>query len=100
MVEMARAGCVANAQKARCDGIEIRGVEFVKVAVVVDKDVSLEGFFGERIVADTIMGEVVKDFEGEEIAGRGIVGRPIEDGPVDNLHAVGVAARGGRAVEV
>lgn len=100
MLERARAGCVANAQKARCDGIEIRGVEFVKVAVVVDKDVSLKGFFGDWIVADTIMGEVVKDFEGEKIAGRGVVVGPIEDGPVDNLHAVRVAARGGRAAEM
>lgn len=92
MVERARARCVANTQEARCDGIETWGVEFVEVAVVVDEDRSLRGFLSDEIVADTVVGEVVEDLEGEEVARGGVISGPVEDGAVDDLHMVSVAA--------
>ena len=100
MVERARARCVANPQEARCNGIESRCVEIVEVAIVVDEDGSLKGLFGEWIVADAVVGEVVEDLECEEVARGRIVSGPIEDGAVDDLHTVNVAARGGRAAEL
>lgn len=100
MIERPRARCVANPQEARCDGIESWCVEFVEVAVVIDENGSLKGFFGEGIVADTVMSEVIKDLESEEKAGRRIVSGPVEDGAIDDLHMVSVAARGSRAAEL
>ena len=65
--------------------------------MVVDKNGALEGFFREGVVADAVVGKVIKDFEGEKVARSGDVSVPGEDGAVDDFHVVGVAARGSRA---
>lgn len=93
MIIRPRACYVAHAQEARSDGVDIFGVEFVKVAVVVDENGALEGFFGEGIVADAVVGEVVEDFEGKKVARRGDVGVPGEYGAVDDFDMSGMAAR-------
>lgn len=100
MVVRPRAGGVAHAQEARGDRVDVFGVKFVKFAAVVDEDGALEGIFGDGIVADAVVREVVEDFEGEEVAGDGDVGIPGEDGAVDNFDMVGVAPRGRRTGEL
>ena len=67
------------------------GVEFVKVSGVVDEDGALQWLFGEGIVADTVMSEIVEDFESEEVARCADVGIPREYGFVDDFHVRGVA---------
>ena len=99
MVERSRTCSVAHPQEARGDGVERGCVEFVEVAIVVDEYGALQGLFGEGVVADAVVREVVEDFEGQEIARRGVVGSPVEDGAVDDFDALGMSARGGGPVE-
>lgn len=87
-------GDVAHAQEARCDGVELLGVELVEVAFGVDEDLALQGLVGEGVVADGVVREVVEDFHGEEEAGRRDVLVPVEDGLVDDFDLVGVAFAG------
>lgn len=75
-------------------------VEFVKVPVAVDEDMALEGFLGSDVVPDAVVGEIVKDFHGEEEAWRGLVLVPFEDGAVYNFDLVLVAAGFGCGEEV
>ena len=88
---------MADAEEARGDRVNISGIEFIKVACGVDEDVALEGLLGERIIADGVMGEIVEDLQGQEVAGRRDVGFPGEDGAVDDFDVVEVAASGGSA---
>ena len=85
----------ADAQIARCDGVQYRVVELVKVALGIDQDCCLvrRGAGGPRVVADRVVGEIVKDFEGEEEARRGDVRVPVEDGAVDDLDFVQMTPR-------
>ena len=94
MVIRPRASSVAHAQEARSDWIDVLSVELVEVATVVDEDSALERLFGIWVVADAVVGEVVKDFEGEEIAGDGDVGFPGKYGAVNDFDLSGVAPRG------
>lgn len=95
MVERSRARCMSHPEEAGSDGVDLLGVKFVKVASVVDEDGALEGLFGEGVVADTVMGEIVKDFQGQHIAGCGDVGVPVEYGAIDDFHVICVSACGG-----
>ncbi len=92
MVVRCGAGGVADTEEACGDGVDGAGVEFVEVAFVVDEDGALEGLFGEGVVADAVVGEVVEDFQGEEEAGGWDVGVPGEDGAVDDLDVFAVAS--------
>ena len=100
MVERPRARCIAHTQEARSNGVDVFGVEFVKVAAVIDQDGTLEGFFSDRVIADTVVGEIVENFEGEEIAWYGDVSVPRKDGAVDYFDVVGVASRRRRTCEL
>lgn len=100
MVVRPRARRVAHAQEAGGDGVDVFGVELVKFAGVVDKDGALEGVFGDGVVADAVVREVVEDFKGEKVAREGDVGIPGEDGAVDDFDMVGVAPRGRRTGEL
>ena len=95
VVEGLGAGGVADAEETRGDGVEVWDVEFVEVAGRVDEDGALEGFFGEGVVTDGVVGEVVEDFEGEHVAGGGDVGVPGEDGAIDDFDVGGVGGGGG-----
>lgn len=93
---VAATGCgLADAKEAGGDGVEVGVVEVVEVAFSVDEDAGLEGLLGAHVVADAVVREVVKDLEGEEEAGRGNGFGPVEDGPVDDLDVLPVAALGG-----
>ena len=100
MVERPRARRTANFEEPRSQGVNLLRVEFVKVSAVVDQNCALQRFFGKRVVADTIVREVVEDFEGEEIAGGQDEGVPVEYGAVDDLDVVDVVPGGGSAGEV
>lgn len=91
---------MADAEESRGQGIQLMDVKLVKVAVSVDEHVALQGFLGGDVVPDAVVGEVVKDFHGEEEAGRGDVAVPLEDGLVDDFDLVGVAAGLGGGEEV
>lgn len=97
---VASRGGVADAEEARGHGVQVVDVELVEVAVAVDEHVSLERLLRGDVVPDAVVGEVVKDFHGEEEARRGDVLVPFEDGTVHNVHLVPVAARLGRREEV
>lgn len=75
-------------------------VEFVKVAVAVDEHVALKRLLRRNVISDAIVGEVVKDLHGEEEARRGDILVPFEDGLVDDLDLVCVAARFGSGEEM
>lgn len=64
------------------------GIEFPEITTVVDEYGTLEGLFGERVVAYTIVSEVIEDFEREEVAGRRHVGIPGENGAVDDFNMI------------
>lgn len=53
---------VPDAEVAGRDRVDLLGVEFVEIAVFVDEDHALVGYFGERVVADGVVAEVVEDF--------------------------------------
>lgn len=93
-------GGMANAEESRGEGVQLVDVEFVKVAVAVDEHVALERLLGGDVVADAVVGEVVKDLHGEEEARRGDVLVPLEDGLVDDFDLVCMAARFGGGEEV
>ena len=63
----------------------MRSVEFIEVAYGVDKDCALKGLFRERIVANGVVGEVIEDFEGKEVAGTGDEYVPVKDTFVYNF---------------
>ena len=45
------------------------------------------------VVLQSVMSEVVEDFEGEEVAGRRNVLVPVEDGAIDNLNLISMPSR-------
>ena len=51
----------------------------MKAAGAVDEDCGLERLFSEGVVADTIVGEVVEDFECEDVARGWDVSFPVEN---------------------
>lgn len=83
---------MSNPEISRHKRIQLGRVELVEIAVAVDEDVALEGLFGGDIIADAVVGEVVEDFHGEEEARGRYVLIPSEDGAVDDVDFVGVAA--------
>ena len=89
-----RARGVTHTKEARGDGVDGVTVEFVEVAFVVDEHGALKRFFGERVVADAVVGEVIENFEREEEAWGWGVGIPREYGAVDDLDMFGVASGG------
>lgn len=91
---------VPDTQESRRYRIELRAIEFEKVALGIDQDVGLQGSLGGRVVADEIVGEIVPDFEGEEEARARHVRVPVEDGLVDDGDFVGVALGRGGAFEL
>ena len=91
---------MTHSQETRGYRVDVLGVEFPEVAVVVDEDCALERFFCEGVITYIIVGEIIEDFEGEEVAGCGDVGVPGENGAVDYLHVVRVASRRGRFHEL
>ena len=95
VLEWAGAGSSADAEEASGEGVDLGRVELVEVAEGVDEDGALEGLLGEVVVADGVVGEVVEDFEGEDVAGVGDGDVPVEDGFVDDFDVGGVAAGGG-----
>lgn len=99
MVKGASASFFTELKEARRYRINLFGVELVEFASAVNQHGALEGLFRERIVADSVVGKVVNDFEGEEIARCGDKGIPGEYGAVDDLDVSGVASCGGRALE-
>ena len=100
VVERSGAGRVAEPEEAGRDGVDVLGVEFEKVAVVVDEDGALQGLLGGGIVADAVVGEIVEDLEREDVAGCVDVDVPGEDGPVDDFHVLGVTSGRGRPGEL
>lgn len=97
---VASRGGVADAEEARRYRVQAVHVELVKVSAAVDEDVALEGLLGRHVVADAVVGEVVKDLHGEEEAVRRHVLIPFKYGAVHNLDLVLVAARLGRGQEM
>ncbi len=93
MVVRPRARGIAHAQEPRGDGVDVFGVEFVEITVVVDEEGALERVFGEGVVADAVVREIVEHFEGKKVTGDGDVCVPGEDGAVDDFDVVGVAPR-------
>lgn len=91
---------MAYPQESSSDRVDFLGIELVEIASVIDEDCTLEGFFGERVIADTVVGEVVEDFQGQEVAGCRDVGVPGEYGAVDYLHVICVSARRGGLCEL
>ena len=79
---------MSHSQKPRRHGINVLGIEFPEIATIVDEHGTLEGLFGEGVVAYTIVSEIIKDFEREEVAGRRHVGIPGEDGAIDNFNMI------------
>lgn len=93
--------CGVSYAKEACDhGIDIAGVEFVEIAVVVDQDVALERGFSEGVVTEAVMSKVVEDLKSKEEAGRGNIGVPVKDGAVDDLDLVQMATGGGRTLQM
>lgn len=67
-----------DSEEARSYRVDLPGVELEEIPSTIDQYGSLKRLFGEMVVSDTIMGEIVEDFEGKEIAGSGDVAIPTE----------------------
>lgn len=91
--------CFSQVKEPRCDRVYFGGVEFVKFAIVRDQDCALERLFGDRVIADDVVGKVVEDFKCEEPAWFGNEGVPVEYALVDDFDVVEVASAGGCFVE-
>ena len=85
MIKRSRTSCVAHPQKSRSYRIYLSGVKLVEVASIIDEDSTLHGFFREWVISYAVVGEIVEDFEGEEVAGRGNVDVPGEYGAIDDV---------------
>ena len=92
MIERSSASRMSDLQEAQSYGVDLFGIEFEKIARVIDENCALQWLLGERVIADAVVGEVVEDFQREEVAGSGDVGVPSKDGAIDYLDMVGVAA--------
>lgn len=88
-------GCVTHAQEARSDRVNGGDIELVEVAGAVDEHGALQRVLGHRIVANGVVGEIVEDLHGDEVAGGRDGLGPFEDGLVDDLDLGVVAARVG-----
>lgn len=87
---------MSHPEKAGSDRVNLSGVEFEEIAGVVDENSALERLFSNGVVADTVVGKIVKNFQGKEIAGCGDESVPGEYGAVDYFHVICVSAcRGG-----
>ncbi|KAI6769828.1 hypothetical protein HG530_004457 [Fusarium avenaceum] len=84
---------MANAEVSCSKGVKLVDVKLVKVSFAVNQHVALQRLLGSNVVADTIVGEVIKDFHGKEEARRGHVLIPVEDGSVDDLDLIGMTPR-------
>lgn len=82
-----------QAQEAPHRGVGHGAEELVKVALLIDEHGALQGLLGAQVVADDVVGKIVKHLEGEEEAGGGHDVRPVEDGLVDDLDLGPVAPR-------
>ena len=100
VVKWSGAGVVTELEEAGRHRINLLGVEFKKVSVVVNEDGALQWLFGGGIVADTVMGEIVKDLEREDVAGCTDVDVPRKYRPVDDFHMLGVTSGRGRPREL
>ena len=100
VVEWSCAGCVPELEEAGRHRVNLPGVEFEKVSLIVDEDGALQWLFGGGIVADTVMGEIVKDLEREDVAGCTDVDVPREYRLVDDFHMLGVTSGRGRPGEL
>lgn len=85
-------GGMTDAQEARGDGVDVRAVKLVHLALRVNEDHALHGRLGGRIVANRIVRKVVKDLHGQEEAGCLHGRRPVKDAAIDNLDEGRVAA--------
>lgn len=83
---------LTNSQEPRRQWIEAGTVEFMKFAICIDEDASLLGKLGLVVVPDSIVGEIIDDFQCQEEARRVHVGIPVEDRTIDDLNMVDVPA--------
>lgn len=91
---------VTDAKVALCDRVEGLGVELEEVAGAVNQDGGLHGLARPGVVTDAVVGEVVENFEREEPAWFWYKAVPVEDGLVDDLHVLCVAAGFGGFAEL
>lgn len=76
------------------DRVNVFAVELVEVAKLIDENHTLVRFFGEVVVADSVVSKVIEDFECEEVAGCADVDIPIEYRLVDDFDMPCMAPRG------
>ncbi len=88
----ASTGRMPDSEEAGGYRIDLPGVELEKIPSTIDQYGPLKRLFGERIVSDTVMGEIVEDFKGKEIAGSGDVAIPVEYRTVYDLNMFGMVA--------
>lgn len=100
VVRRGPAGGVAHAEEARGDRVDVGRVEVVELALRVHQHHALQRLLGARVVPDRVVRQVVEHLERQEEARRRHVPVPLEDGPVDDLDLVQVAARRGAAREL
>ena len=79
---------LADAQEASSNRVELRVEVFVKLAVRIDQHSTLLGKLGAGVVADGVVGEIIKHLEREEKAGGMHICVPVKDRPIDDLNAV------------
>ena len=93
-------GGVAEAQEAVCHRVDVLEEELEELAVAVDQDGRLQRLRGQRVVADAVVPEVVDHFQCQKPARLGDQRVPVEDGTVDDLDVLRMAARLGGPAEL
>lgn len=100
MIERFRACCVSNSQETIGYQINIFRVELIEFALIVDENHALVWLLRERIVADSVVGEVVKDLQSNKIAWCTDIDVPVEYGLVDDFYMAGMASGSSRRFQL
>lgn len=95
MLEGPRTCRMPHPQKTVRYGIDLLGVKFKELAVLVNENHPLVRLFCERIVADGIMCEIIEDFQSQKVARCADIDVPVEDRVIDDLYMFCMAASGG-----
>lgn len=87
---------MSHPQETFSYGIDLLSVKLIELAIFIDQNYSLMRLFRERVIADSVMREVIENFQSKEVAWCAHIHVPIEYGAIDDFYMSRMAtSRGG-----
>lgn len=89
---------MSHPQETFSYGIDLLGVKLKELAIFIDQNDSLVRLFCERVIADSVVCEVIEHFQSKKVAWCADINVPIEYGAINDLHmsCMATSGRGGR----